>query len=113
MQLFVAATVLFLSAFPAWSETLTVVTFNVESGDDTYAERVAEDIASLAEHVDLWGLTEVADKAEARAYKDAAIDPGSIGLLEAHGTGTAAGDLAEVTALKDFFCEKKSFKCCR
>lgn len=38
-----------------------------------------------------------------RAYKDAAVDPGSIGLLEAHGTGTAAGDLAEITALKDFF----------
>ncbi|MBU2513110.1 acyltransferase domain-containing protein [bacterium] len=38
-----------------------------------------------------------------RAYKDANIDPSTIELLEAHGTGTTAGDLAEVTALKDFF----------
>ncbi|MFH2129800.1 MAG: beta-ketoacyl synthase N-terminal-like domain-containing protein [bacterium] len=38
-----------------------------------------------------------------RAYKDAAIEPATIDLLEAHGTGTAAGDLAEVSALKGFF----------
>ncbi len=38
-----------------------------------------------------------------RAYKDANIDPSTIELLEAHGTGTTAGDLAEVSALKDYF----------
>ena len=38
-----------------------------------------------------------------RAYEDAGISPTTIGLIEAHGTGTAAGDLAEFTALKNFF----------
>ena len=41
-----------------------------------------------------------------RAYKDAGIAPSSIGLLEAHGTGTTAGDVAEVKALKGFFNQK-------
>ncbi|NQU65167.1 MAG: acyltransferase domain-containing protein [SAR324 cluster bacterium] len=38
-----------------------------------------------------------------RAYRDAGVDPSTIDLLEAHGTGTAAGDLAEISALKQFF----------
>ena len=38
-----------------------------------------------------------------RAYADAGCQPASIGLLEAHGTGTVAGDLAEVTTLKEVF----------
>ena len=38
-----------------------------------------------------------------RAYVDAHIDPMSIGLIEAHGTGTAAGDLAEFEGLKEVF----------
>ena len=38
-----------------------------------------------------------------RAYQDAGISPDTVGLLEAHGTGTDAGDLAEVTTLRDFF----------
>jgi acyl transferase domain-containing protein/phosphopantetheinyl transferase len=38
-----------------------------------------------------------------RAWKSAAIDPASIGLLEAHGTGTAAGDVAELRTLARFF----------
>ncbi|KYC40471.1 polyketide synthase [Scytonema hofmannii PCC 7110] len=40
-----------------------------------------------------------------RAYEDADISPTSVGLLEAHGTGTPAGDLCEVTALKEVFSE--------
>ena len=38
-----------------------------------------------------------------RAYQDADIDPRSIGLLEAHGTGTKAGDPAEITGLNAVF----------
>ncbi|MBU6335066.1 MAG: acyltransferase domain-containing protein [Chloroflexi bacterium] len=38
-----------------------------------------------------------------RAYADAAVDPASVGLIEAHGTGTAAGDLAEFQALSHVF----------
>ncbi len=38
-----------------------------------------------------------------RAYQDAGINPDSVGLIEAHGTGTIAGDIAETTALKQLF----------
>jgi len=41
-----------------------------------------------------------------RAWKSAGIDPGtagSVGLIEAHGTGTPAGDQAELTSIGDFF----------
>ena len=44
-------------------------------------------------------------KALRRAYADADIDRLSIGLLEAHGTGTAAGDSAEFDGLKEVFTE--------
>ena len=40
-----------------------------------------------------------------RAYEAAGYDPKTIGLIEAHGTGTAAGDLAEFTALKEVFTD--------
>ncbi|MBC7883799.1 MAG: acyltransferase domain-containing protein [Anaerolineae bacterium] len=38
-----------------------------------------------------------------QAYGSAGIAPQSVGLLEAHGTGTNAGDLCEFTALDKFF----------
>ncbi|MEO0755755.1 MAG: beta-ketoacyl synthase N-terminal-like domain-containing protein [Cyanobacteria bacterium J06648_16] len=38
-----------------------------------------------------------------RAYEDAGIDPATVGLMEAHGTGTAAGDTAEFESLKTLF----------
>ncbi len=40
-----------------------------------------------------------------RAYEDAGISPTSVGLIEAHGTGTPAGDLCEFTALNEVFGE--------
>lgn len=42
-------------------------------------------------------------KALRRAYQAANISPTSVGLIEAHGTGTAAGDPAEFAALNDVF----------
>ncbi len=42
-------------------------------------------------------------KALERAYQNAGFDPASIGLIEAHGTGTVAGDTTEFEALKQFF----------
>ncbi|MCX5884019.1 MAG: beta-ketoacyl synthase N-terminal-like domain-containing protein, partial [Deltaproteobacteria bacterium] len=39
------------------------------------------------------------------AYQQAGIDPGTIELIEAHGTGTRVGDMAEFTALKQVFSE--------
>src|SRR5262249_47762581 len=40
-----------------------------------------------------------------RAYEDAGVDPASVTLIEAHGTGTTAGDKAEVEALNRLFTE--------
>ena len=38
-----------------------------------------------------------------RAYRAAGYSPDTVDLIEAHGTGTAAGDIAEVTALRQVF----------
>ena len=42
-------------------------------------------------------------KAIERAYEVADVDPASIGLIEAHGTGTFYGDECEITALNQFY----------
>ncbi len=39
------------------------------------------------------------------AYKTAGVSPESIGLLEAHGTGTKVGDAVEVSALREVYGE--------
>ena len=38
-----------------------------------------------------------------RAYRDAGVDPATVGLVEAHGTGTALGDKSELSALRMAF----------
>ncbi|WP_051748668.1 type I polyketide synthase [Nevskia soli] len=38
-----------------------------------------------------------------RAYESSGIDPASIGLIEAHGTGTAVGDRTEIQSLSTLF----------
>ncbi|MDQ4077846.1 MAG: acyltransferase domain-containing protein, partial [Chloroflexota bacterium] len=43
------------------------------------------------------------EQALERAYEDAGFPPPTVGMIEAHGTGTMAGDPAEVAALKDVF----------
>ncbi len=40
-----------------------------------------------------------------RAYAQAGFTPTSVGLIEAHGTGTVAGDQAEIQALSQYFGE--------
>ena len=42
-------------------------------------------------------------KAVRRAYDDAGVEPASVDLIEAHGTGTMAGDPAEMEGLKAVF----------
>ncbi|HMM42491.1 MAG TPA: polyketide synthase dehydratase domain-containing protein [Thermomicrobiales bacterium] len=42
-----------------------------------------------------------------RAYEDAGVSPDSIGLIEAHGTATAVGDVVEVQALTRVFGERE------
>ncbi|MEA5503994.1 beta-ketoacyl synthase N-terminal-like domain-containing protein [Halotia wernerae UHCC 0503] len=44
-------------------------------------------------------------KALERAYDDAGFSPATVGLMEAHGTGTMAGDPTEFGSLRDFFGE--------
>ncbi len=44
-------------------------------------------------------------KAIRRAYEDAAVEPETVGLIEAHGTGTGAGDPAEMEGLRLAFGE--------
>jgi polyketide-type polyunsaturated fatty acid synthase PfaA len=45
-----------------------------------------------------------------RAYDDAGFSPATVGLIEAHGTGTMAGDPTEFGSLRDFFAEEDSKK---
>ncbi|RJP79277.1 MAG: acyltransferase domain-containing protein, partial [Desulfobacteraceae bacterium] len=46
-------------------------------------------------------------KALRMAYRDADIDPGTIELIEAHGTGTRVGDAVEFSALKEVFSHEE------
>ncbi len=45
-----------------------------------------------------------------RAYKEAGYSPASVGLIEAHGTGTMAGDPAEFQGLNEVFSENNPEK---
>jgi acyl transferase domain-containing protein len=49
-------------------------------------------------------------KALRRAYERANISPSSVRLIEAHGTGTNAGDAAEFSGLQEVFGEEPSVK---
>ncbi|WP_418135171.1 SDR family oxidoreductase [Psychromonas sp. GE-S-Ul-11] len=49
-------------------------------------------------------------KALKRAYQDAGFDPKTCGLIEAHGTGTKAGDAAEFRGLELLFSENNEQK---
>jgi len=73
-------------------------------GDRIYA--VIKAVASSSDGRDR-GLTaprpEGQIRALERAYAAAGISPDTVGLIEAHGTGTVAGDLAEVESLTRVF----------
>ena len=49
-------------------------------------------------------------KALRRAYEEAGFEPTTVGAIEAHGTGTMAGDPAEFAALKGVFSENSDGK---
>ncbi len=49
-------------------------------------------------------------KALKRAYERAGYEPGTVGLIEAHGTGTMAGDPAEFEGMRGVFGENNSDK---
>ena len=50
-------------------------------------------------------------KALRRAYENADVEPASIGLIEAHGTGTRVGDAIEIKALREVFGEAEEPTC--
>ncbi|MCB0228297.1 MAG: polyketide synthase, partial [Anaerolineae bacterium] len=41
------------------------------------------------------------------AYENAGIDPATVGLIEAHGTGTLVGDATEIEALTTVFGQRQ------
>ena len=43
-----------------------------------------------------------------RAYAEAGIDPATVGYIEAHGTGTAVGDVVEIEALTRLFQSREA-----
>ncbi|WP_016950935.1 type I polyketide synthase [Anabaena sp. PCC 7108] len=49
-------------------------------------------------------------KALERAYNDAGFSPATVGLMEAHGTGTMAGDPTEFGSLRDYFTQHDNKK---
>ena len=51
-------------------------------------------------------------KALLNAYRNAEVTPESIGLIEAHGTGTKVGDAVEVSALREVFNDAPNPWCC-
>ena len=51
-------------------------------------------------------------KALRNAYRNSEVTPESIGLLEAHGTGTKVGDAVEVSALREVYGEGVNPWCC-
>lgn len=70
-------------------------------GDRVYA--VIKGIGSANDGASPGPLVPTAEgqlRAMRRAYEDAGVAPSSVGFLEAHGTGTAAGDRAESEALR-------------
>ncbi|HJV33501.1 SDR family NAD(P)-dependent oxidoreductase [Geomonas sp.] len=50
-------------------------------------------------------------KALLNAYRNAGVTPDSIGLIEAHGTGTKVGDAVEVSALREVYGEAEEPWC--
>ncbi|MBI1348422.1 4'-phosphopantetheinyl transferase superfamily protein [bacterium] len=80
----------------------------VADGDRIYAIVKGTGSASDGRHLDVlapaWqGQVEACH----RAYADAKIDPAQIGYLELHGTGTVAGDTAEITTIREIFGTSK------
>ena len=43
-----------------------------------------------------------------RAYRQTGVDPATVGLVEAHGTGIPLGDRTEIASLKSTFGERRA-----
>lgn len=98
----------------AISEGIAIMVFKrladaERDGDRIYA--VIKGAGSSSDGKDR-GLTAPRPEGQARAlnraYAKAGISPATVGLIEAHGTGTVAGDGAEVQALTQVFSEARA-----
>ncbi|MEO0952747.1 MAG: endonuclease/exonuclease/phosphatase family protein [Pseudomonadota bacterium] len=70
MRVLLCSLMLMVSAV-GLADEFVVMGYNVESDDDTKWTTVAEDMASLG-HVDIWGLSEVQNRAAVRIFRNAA-----------------------------------------
>ncbi|MCP4779713.1 MAG: acyltransferase domain-containing protein, partial [Hyphomicrobium sp.] len=78
-------------------------------GDRIYAIIEAVAGSSDGRHLGLTAPRKEGQRAAiARAYEQAGILPTSMGLIEAHGTGTVVGDRTELTTLTEVFSEHDS-----
>lgn len=93
----------------AISEGLAVVVLKRLSDAERDGDRIYAVIRGVAGSSDGRGKGLTAPRPEGqvrvleRAYEAAGISPSTVGLIEAHGTGTVAGDGAEVAALTRVF----------
>src|SRR5262249_779174 len=76
----------------------------IRDGDEIYAVIKGVGSASDGKEVDVLAPSSTGQIAALEtAYADAGIDRDTVGYLELHGTGTAAGDSAEIATLTKFF----------
>jgi acyl transferase domain-containing protein/NAD(P)H-dependent flavin oxidoreductase YrpB (nitropropane dioxygenase family)/NADP-dependent 3-hydroxy acid dehydrogenase YdfG len=91
------------------SEGLTMLVLKRLAEAERDGDRIYAVIKSVAGSSDGRGRSLTAPRPEGqtlaldRAYARAGISPASVGLIEAHGTGTVVGDAAEVAALSEVF----------
>ena len=95
----------------AISEGIAILVLKRLSDAERDADRVYAVIKGIAGSSDgqARGLTAPRPEGQARslrrAYEQAGVSPRTVGLIEAHGTGTVVGDRAELDALKTVFSE--------
>jgi len=78
----------------------------IEDGDRIYAIIKGTGTSNDSRETDVLAPSAAGQaRAMERAYRDADLEPGTIGYLELHGTGTRAGDQAEIASLKQVFGE--------
>lgn len=93
----------------AISEGVSVVVLKRLSDAERDGDRIYAVLKGIAGSSDGRGRSMTAPRSEGqsmalrRAYEQAGIRPSKVGLIEAHGTGTVAGDSAELAALTEVF----------
>ncbi len=91
----------------AISEGITMLVLKRLSDAERAGDRIYAVIKGIAGSSDGRGKSMTAPRPEGqmavinRAYRQARFGPSTVGLFEAHGTGTAAGDAAEITSLSE------------